>query len=71
MPYSGMTNPEVLKYVAEEGKRLEMPRAAPVPVFEVMKRCWATVGRRFMCRYSSILIHGIFIYIYMKIELAF
>ncbi|XP_059179281.1 tyrosine-protein kinase TXK-like [Physella acuta] len=42
MPYSGMTNPEVLKYVAEEGKRLEMPRAAPVPVFEVMKRCWAT-----------------------------
>ncbi|CAG5134240.1 unnamed protein product [Candidula unifasciata] len=43
MPYSGMRNPEVLKFVAEEGKRLEKPRAAPVPVYEVMKQCWAAL----------------------------
>ncbi|GFN97950.1 tyrosine-protein kinase [Plakobranchus ocellatus] len=40
MPYSGMKNPEVLKYVAEQGKRLNKPRLANNYHYEIMKRCW-------------------------------
>ncbi|KAK0047331.1 tyrosine-protein kinase ITK/TSK [Biomphalaria pfeifferi] len=42
MPYSGMSNPEVLKYVAEEEKRLDMPRSASAPIYAIMNACWKT-----------------------------
>ncbi|GFS10644.1 tyrosine-protein kinase [Elysia marginata] len=40
MPYSGMKNPEVLKYVAEQGKRLAKPRKASLPIYQLMMMCW-------------------------------
>ncbi|KAH9488452.1 Tyrosine-protein kinase Btk29A [Bulinus truncatus] len=43
MPYSGKSNPEVLKFVAEEGKRLDMPRAASAPIYTIMSMCWKTL----------------------------
>ncbi|RUS82632.1 hypothetical protein EGW08_009625, partial [Elysia chlorotica] len=39
-PYSGMKNPEVLKYVAEQGKRLSKPRKASLPIYQLMLKCW-------------------------------
>eukprot|EP01113_Clastostelium_recurvatum_P010908 TRINITY_DN1547_c3_g1_i3.p1 TRINITY_DN1547_c3_g1~~TRINITY_DN1547_c3_g1_i3.p1 ORF type:complete len:573 (+),score=96.79 TRINITY_DN1547_c3_g1_i3:22-1719(+) len=38
-PYSGMSNKEAVKWVAE-GNRLQLPSDLPTPVAEMMKLCW-------------------------------
>ena len=43
MPYAKMKNPEVAKFVAEEGRRLDKPRDAPEAIYHVMMQCWAEV----------------------------
>ncbi|XP_035828956.1 tyrosine-protein kinase TXK isoform X2 [Aplysia californica] len=43
MPYSGMKNPEVAKYVGEERKRLDKPRHTPKPLYDLMMDCWAEI----------------------------
>ena len=56
MPYQGMKNPDVAKFVGEEGKRLEKPNKAPQPIYDIMMNCWEEVS---MCKIflSRIWIH--------------
>ncbi|XP_070536976.1 tyrosine-protein kinase receptor-like [Ptychodera flava] len=39
MPYPGMTNQEVMQYVAQ-GERMHPPRNCPMPVYRIMTQCW-------------------------------
>ncbi|XP_002735206.3 ALK tyrosine kinase receptor-like [Saccoglossus kowalevskii] len=39
MPYPGMSNQEVMQYVAQ-GERMHPPRNCPMPVYRIMTQCW-------------------------------
>nr|XP_054758504.1 leukocyte tyrosine kinase receptor-like [Lytechinus pictus] len=39
MPYPGMSNQEVIQFVAA-GERMNPPRSCPQPVFNLMSQCW-------------------------------
>lgn len=39
LPYSGMSNKEVVKFI-KEGNMLSCPENTPVVIYELMRHCW-------------------------------
>lgn len=63
-PYYGMTHEEVVKFI-KEGNMLSCPDNTPIPIYELMKQCWA---RKPVDRPSFRSIHATLNSIYEELE---